>query len=253
MTNEDEKIKTAAEFIKKSKYLVSFMGAGVSVESGVPAFRGEGGLWTQYDPKVLDIDYFMKYPEKSWPVIIEIFYQYMGKAKPNAAHLILAKWEKKSLLKKIITQNIDNLHYEAGNRNIVEFHGNTRNLICLNCGKVYKVDKKLLENIPPRCSACQSILKPDFVFFGEAIPVEAYSDSIQAAQKCDVLIVIGTTGEVMPANLIPELAKNNGARVIEINPRISEHTQAVTDVFLPMKATEAMIALDEAIYSSSAE
>ncbi|HRC67655.1 MAG TPA: hypothetical protein PK976_06925, partial [Bacteroidales bacterium] len=82
---------------------------------------------------------------------------------------------------------------------------------------------------------------------------EAYSASIQAAQKCDVLIVIGTTGEVMPANLIPGLAKNNGARIIEINPHISEHTQVVTDVFLPIKASEAMMALDEAIYSSSVE
>lgn len=102
MTNQEERIRTAAEFIKKSKYLVTFTGAGVSVESGVPAFRGQGGLWTKYDPKVLDIDYFMKFPEKSWPVIIEIFYQYMGKAKPNAAHLILAKWEKKGLLQMII-------------------------------------------------------------------------------------------------------------------------------------------------------
>ena len=253
MTNQEERIRTAAEFIKKSKYLVTFTGAGVSVESGVPAFRGQGGLWTKYDPKVLDIDYFMKFPEKSWPVIIEIFYQYMGKAKPNAAHLILAKWEKKGLLQMIITQNIDNLHYEAGNRNIIEFHGNTRNLICLECRKIYKVDKNLLENIPPRCSVCKSILKPDFVFFGEAIPTEAYSACIQAAQKCDVLIVIGTTGEVMPANLIPGLAKNNGARIIEINPHISEHTQVVTDVFLPIKASEAMMALDEAIYSSSVE
>ena len=149
MTNQEERIRTAAEFIKKSKYLVTFTGAGVSVESGVPAFRGQGGLWTKYDPKVLDIDYFMKFPEKSWPVIIEIFYQYMGKAKPNAAHLILAKWEKKGLLQMIITQNIDNLHYEAGNRNIIEFHGNTRNLICLECRKIYKVDKIYLKIFLP--------------------------------------------------------------------------------------------------------
>ena len=107
-------IRSAASLIRGARYLTAFTGAGVSVESGIPPFRGEGGLWSRYDPRMLELGYFLRYPEKSWPILREIFYDHFGKARPNRAHEVLAAWEARGLLKALITQNIDNLHCEAG-------------------------------------------------------------------------------------------------------------------------------------------
>ena len=133
-------VKEAARLIRQSRYLTAFTGAGISVESGIPAFRGPGGLWGRYDPRTLEISYFLAHPDKAWPVIKEIFYDNFGAARPNRAHEVLAAWEARGagpdggggLLKVLITQNIDNLHYEAGSRRIVDFHGNSRLLLCLS-------------------------------------------------------------------------------------------------------------------------
>ncbi|RUA30688.1 MAG: RNA polymerase subunit sigma, partial [Bacteroidetes bacterium] len=106
--NREEKIREAIAILKKSKYTVAFTGAGISVESGIPPFRGAGGLWSQYDPIILDLDYYSRKPEKSWPVVKKLFFDFFGNAKPNAAHIALAKMEQEGSLKEIITQNIDN-------------------------------------------------------------------------------------------------------------------------------------------------
>jgi NAD-dependent deacetylase len=108
------KISQAARLIQGARYLTAFTGAGVSVESGIPPFRCEGGLWSKYDPRMLELDYFLAHPEKAWPVIREIFYDHFGAARPNRAHEVLAAWEARGLLKCLITQNIDNLHFNAG-------------------------------------------------------------------------------------------------------------------------------------------
>ena len=118
----------AAEWIINSKYTVLFTGAGVSVESGIPPFRGENGLWSKYDPTFLLTNYFEKHPEKSWKLIHEIFYDFFGRAKPNLAHYIIAELEKKGLIEVIITQNIDDLHQKAGSKNVLEFHGTCPNI-----------------------------------------------------------------------------------------------------------------------------
>lgn len=200
-------ITKAAELIKKANHVTAFTGAGISVESGIPPFRGKNGLWNKYNPIFLDIQYFREKPEDSWKLIKEIFYNFFGNTKPNAAHLALAEMEKMGLLKAIITQNIDNLHQKAGSKNIFEFHGNSRNLICTNCSEIYNVQDIDLINIPPKCKKCGSILKPDFVFFGEPIPEFACVKSFEEIQKADVFILIGTTGEIMPASTIPFKAK----------------------------------------------
>jgi NAD-dependent deacetylase len=110
------RIKEAASLIRSARYLTAFTGAGVSVESGIPPFRGEGGLWSKYDSRMLELDYFLAHPEKSWPILREIFYDHFGNARPNRAHEVLAAWEARGLLKCLITQNIDNLHHDAGSR-----------------------------------------------------------------------------------------------------------------------------------------
>ncbi len=240
--------REAAMLLGKSHYTTAFTGAGISVESGIPPFRGAEGLWSRYDPTVLDIRYFQQNPEKSWMVIKEIFYDFFGKAKPNAAHFALSEMEEKGLLRNIITQNIDNLHQEAGSREVFEFHGNSHSLVCMACGKMFGIEDVHFDNLPVRCDACGGLVKPDFIFFGEGIPPQAYEKSLEAARRADLFLVIGTTGEIMPASQIPFLAKENGAKIIEVNTEPSKFTHQITDVFLQGKATEVMGQLAGALF-----
>ncbi len=237
--------KKAAEIIETSKFLVAFTGAGISVESGIPPFRGPTGLWSKYDPKILDINFFLTNPDISWKYIKEIFYDYMQNVNPNIAHYFLAKLENKGLLKGTITQNIDNLHQKAGSKNVVEFHGSASKLECIKCKRKFSLNSVSLESLPPLCPKCGGILKPDFVFFGEAIPKDAFEKSLFLMQNADILLVIGTTGEIMPASELPYIAKDNGAKIIEINIQKSNYTNKITDVFLKNKATEVAKKLEK--------
>jgi len=238
----------AVKVINNAKHITAFTGAGISVESGIPSYRGEGGLWTKYDTKVLELNYFYNNPKEAWEIIRKIFYEYFGNAKPNAAHFALAEMEKKSGLKAIITQNIDNLHFEAGSKTVFEFHGNSKVMLCTKCSKKYKAEQVDLENLPPKCNSCGALLKPDFIFFGEGIPQDAYKNSFAEAEKADVFLLIGTTGLVQPAASIPVKAKQNGATIIEINPERTAYTEDITDIFLPGKAGDVMTKLTELIF-----
>jgi NAD-dependent deacetylase len=246
-----DQIREAARNLKQSRFTTAFTGAGISVDSGIPSFRGNGGLWEKYDPKVLDLQYFLNDPTGSWVVIKEIFYDFFGKAKPNKAHLVLARMEKEGMLGRTITQNIDNLHREAGSMIISEFHGNSKNLICLHCHRLYRYGEISLDHFPPTCRECGGILKPDFVFFGEAIPQLPLAEAYEAASLSDVFLIIGTTGEVMPANQIPLIAKENGATIIEVNPAPSNYTDKITDIFLQGTATEVMQKLERELFPAA--
>jgi len=228
-----------AELICKAKYPVAFTGAGISVESGIPPFRGQGGLWTKYDPGFLTLTRFHLQPEKSWAIIKEIFYDHWGEAEPNPAHTALAALEKMGHMKAIITMNIDNLHQKAGSTKVIEYHGTIGRMICEKCGRTYPTESVSLDAIPPRCS-CGAVLKPDFIFFEEGIPTEAFNESVDIAQKTDLMLVIGTTGEVMPACHVPLIAKQSGATIIEINPSESSYTHTTTDIYIPEKAGVAL-------------
>ena len=238
-------IEKAVDAILAAKHITAFTGAGISVESGIPSYRGKGGLWTKYDTKVLELNYFYNNPKDAWKVIREIFYEYFGKAKPNPAHFALAELEKKNNLKAIITQNIDNLHFEARSKTVFEFHGNSKVMLCTKCGKKHKVENVNLDKLPPKCSACKGLLKPDFIFFGEGIPQDAYKNSFAEADKADLFILIGVTGLVEPAATIPRIAKQKGATIIEINPQRTTYTETITDIFLQGKASEVMTQLNE--------
>jgi len=243
-----EKIAEAARRIKESACTLAFTGAGISVESGIPPFRGKHGLWNKYDPRVLELDYFLDHGEECWYYIREIFYDFFGKAQPNPAHLALARLEKAGLLACIVTQNIDNLHQRAGSQTVFEFHGNSSRLVCLVCQASFPVEKVDLQKIPPRCPHDHSILKPDFIFFGEGIPPDAYHQAFEHAARCEVCLIVGSTGEVVPASYVPVTAKQNGAFVIEINPEASKFTHSVTDLHLKGKAGEVMQALEREIF-----
>jgi len=233
-------IVIAAELLKKSKYTIAFTGAGISAESGIPTFRGRQGLWTKHKPSLLDINNFYDNPKEIWEIMNKIFYEFIEKAKPNKAHYALAELEKIEIVKAIITQNIDYLHQTAGSENVYEYHGTSKTLICKKCNSTYFVKDIDLKKLPPLCNNCNSVLKPNFVFFGEGIPKEPNNFAMKSTQKADVFLVIGTTGKVMPASMIPIRAHHYGAKIIEINVTTSEYTNKVTDIFLKGKAGDIL-------------
>ena len=225
-------IKQAADAIRKASRVIAFTGAGISVESGIPPYRGPGGLWEKHDARKLDISYFRRNPGDAWQVISEIFYSHFSEAEPNKAHLALAQMEAYGNLQGVITQNIDNLHQKAGSLRVIEFHGNSQRLVCPRCAYRTEVTRQVLASIPPKCPECDDILKPDFVFFGEPIPIKAYQSASQETRLADIWLIIGTTGEVFPAAALPFEAKQNGKTIIEINIEPSNFTHQITDYFL---------------------
>ena len=232
--------KKSADIIKKSKSILVFTGAGISVDSGIPPFRGKDGLWEKHDTKFVEIDYFLKHPKECWDLLKKIFYDKLVLAKPNKAHLILAEMESHDNLHAIATQNIDALHSIAGNTTVYELHGNCQKLKCIKCSNIENVSKEILENLPPTCKKCGSVLKPDFVFFGEMLPEYDVQKSFEFASICDLCIIIGTTGIVMPAGSIPYKAKENNATIIEINPNASAYTDSIVDIFIESEASPAL-------------
>lgn len=256
MSKRDFKLKIddyqlAAELIFKSKNTVLFTGAGISVESGIPTFRGENGLWSKYNPSFLLMDNFRKNPKKSWELIYEIFYEFFDQANPNDAHYIIAEFEKRGLIKGIITQNIDNLHQKAGSKKVIEYHGTSQTLTCLNCNQKFKSNAVINKvKLPPLCPDCGGLLRPNFVFFSEPIPAKAQIVSNKYASTAELFLLVGTTGEIMPASLVPYLAKQSGTSIIEINIERTKFTQTIVDVFLQGKATEVFMKLKKYLISN---
>jgi NAD-dependent deacetylase len=242
------KTDIAANLIRKAKYAVAFTGAGISVESGILPFRGENGLWNKLDPIFLEIEYFKKMPLQSWRKIKEFFYDALSGIKPNAAHKILAKMEKRSFIEAVITQNIDHLHQEAGSQNVVELHGTYKELICTGCGTEFDMSIADLNFLPPTCLICKRVLKPNIAFFNEPIPATAKKRAFTEAEKCDILLIIGTNAEVLPAADIPVVAKKSGAKIIEINIEETHFTREITDIFLQGKATDVMKEIGRQLY-----
>lgn len=233
-----ELIRDAAELIFRSKLTLALTGAGISVESGIPDFRSAGGLWSRYDPsEYATITAFRRDPERVWNMLRDMD-ALVSHARPNPAHTGMGEMEKMGYLHCIITQNVDNLHQAGGARNVIEYHGNSSTLSCLSCGKTYRAEMKRGERTP-RCD-CKNILKPDVVFFGEAIPPAALNRSFQLASSAEVLMVVGTSAVVSPANTIPSIAKERGAKIIEINTESTHLTHTVTDIFIEQSAGHAI-------------
>jgi NAD-dependent deacetylase len=208
----------ALERLLQSHYLVALTGAGISTESGVPAFRGSDGLWSRFDPETYaNIRNFHSNPKQSWDFFLHL-YEILSDAQPNAAHIALAQLEKTGKLQCTITQNVDGLHQKAGQEKVIEIHGSFRVLICTVCAR--KINPKGMlfdsEDLPPICD-CGGVLKPDAILFGESIPSDNYFAALRHIRASDTLLLIGTSGLVHPVNELPEMAVNHGARLIEIN------------------------------------
>lgn len=242
------KIDEAVKLIRRARHMVAFTGAGISVESGIPPFRGTDGIWDTTHPLYLEIGYFKRKPLQSWNKIKEVFYDNLGSAAPNKAHKVLASMEARSLLESVITQNVDHLHHKAGSKNVHELHGTYKHLICTDCSAEYDISIADLNYLPPRCLICHGILKPDIVFFNEPLPSGASKHAFEEAHHTDLLLIIGTNAEVLPAAEIPEAAKKSGATIIEINITPTPFTHTVTDLFIQATATEAMKAIGKGLY-----
>jgi len=236
----EDLIKKAAKDLAASKDVVALTGAGISVESKIPPFRGKGGLWEKIDPmEYAHIDAFKKNPTKVWNVLLKDMKEIIDKAIPNDAHKGLARLEELGILKTIITQNIDGLHQMAGNTDVIEFHGTYKWHRCMDCKNRCKSSRIDLTNIPPLCD-CGGIYRPEVVLFGEIIPPEHLWRSKQLASDCDLMLVIGTSATVQPAALMPHIAKESGSKVIEINPEETLLTGSISDYLILGKAGEVM-------------
>lgn len=214
-------LKAIASQLKKARHIVAFTGAGISAESGIPTYRGNDGLWTKYDPNLYaNINHFRQNPSYYWNFFRDVRYPILKKVKPNPAHLALAEMETKGSLKTVITQNIDGLHQEAGSSSVIELHGTTQTIICTDCSKRYALDEafsKLEEKIPPLCTECQGILRPDVIFFGEMLDPQILSQAYAEAENCDFLLAVGSSLVVYPAADIPLRAKQRGSKLAIIN------------------------------------
>jgi NAD-dependent deacetylase len=206
----------AASLLKKARNALALTGAGVSTESGIPDFRGRDGLWSRFDPyEYGTMGAFRADPAKVWKMLATLLD--IVDAEPNTGHKGLSALEDKGHLKGIITQNIDSLHQKGGSRNVIEFHGSLDTFSCLSCGGNYALAHVQESTLPPRCNECNTILKPDIVFFDEMIPETVLTETRQMLAGADLLLVAGTSCQVEPAARIPYSIYNNGGKIIEIN------------------------------------
>jgi len=226
---------TVAQKLKDSRKIVFVTGAGISQESGIPTFRGKDGYWRKYDPmKLASIDAFYDDPKLVWE-----WYEDRRKnildVKPNEGHFAISQMEEfKDIV--ILTQNIDGLHQRSGSTNVLELHGSIIRIKCTVCDFNDNITENF-ESLPPKCK-CGSMLRPDVVWFGEPLPQNIWQSAIKEASVCDVMVIVGTSLVVSPANTLHVYAKQNGAILIEVNP---EKTVMSNDMDLSIQATSAEV------------
>lgn len=215
-------IRKAAEeflsYLKESQYTVSLTGAGVSTASGIPDFRGPNGLYKRLPNNIFDLEFFKNNPAKYYELTFDLVHTFDEK-QPSTTHKMLSKLEKAGYLEAVITQNIDGLHQKAGSSNVVELHGNTSKFLCLNCGKSYSKEdltEILNKQNPPKCS-CGGLIKPDVVFFGEMLPMDAINKAEQLSVNAELFVALGSSLVVYPAAQFPLISKRNGSKLIIVN------------------------------------
>lgn len=227
------KISRAAGMIARSRRLVVTTGAGISKESGIPTFRDPDGLWSKYRPEDLaSREAFLSDPKLVWGWYRERL-RLARETEPNPAHHALVELEKLLPRFLLVTQNVDNLHRRAGSREIVELHGSIERYRCFDYAHPAEESPDWGDE-PPLCH-CGSLIRPDIVWFGEPLPEAELECAFGETQRCDLLLVIGTSGLIYPAAMLPSLAKQVGAEVIEINVRSSEITR-LSDIFMEGEA-----------------
>ncbi|MFH1141879.1 MAG: NAD-dependent deacylase [Chloroflexota bacterium] len=232
-------LEKASQIVAQCRHVVAMVGAGMSAESGIPTYRGAGGLWTRIgEPDPRSFQNFAADPKAWWQRMLDReinpeaperahFREAIAKAQPNPGHYALVELEGTGILRYIITQNIDNLHRVAGSINVAEIHGNRTRLRCMRCH--WRVPREEFEivDVPPRCPQCGGIIKGDGVMFGEPIPPDVLNICFRETDRCDCMIVLGTSGTVYPAAGFPVRAHERGAYLIEINTEPTSITDIV--------------------------
>ena len=220
----DDAVSRAADLLDGAQYVVVLVGAGLSKESGIATFRGEGGLWTRFgEPPMNQYQRFATDPRAWWLQRLEErarpseFAEAIASARPNPGHIALTELERMGVLRHIITQNVDNLHQEAGSTAITEIHDNRTKLRCIACGRREPLRDFSPDEVPPLCPACGGIVKGDTVMFGEPIPPDALAECQRQARRSDVMLVVGTSGTVYPAADYPIQVLQRGGALIESN------------------------------------
>jgi NAD-dependent protein deacetylase/lipoamidase len=220
----EEDVLRCGERLRKASRVLVLTGAGISAESGVPTFRGPGGLWRDFRPEDLATpEAFARDPRLVWE-----WYAWrrgvIAPLRPNRAHEALVVLESRVERLLLVTQNVDGLHSMAGSRKMVELHGNVWRVRCAGgCGQVAEDRRVPLPELPPRC-ACGAPLRPDVVWFGEALPSDALARAFAAAREAEVVLVVGTSSLVYPAAALPDVARGQGAFVVEVNPDVTPFT-----------------------------
>ncbi len=207
--------------------IMFFTGAGISAESGISTFRGKDGLWNKLKPEELaNFDAFLKNPDMVWE-----WYQYrkkvIHKSKPNPGHKAIARMQEYFNEVNVVTQNIDNLHQRAGSKSVYELHGSIERNFCVDCKTYFNHQNFGFDDRAPKCKFCGGLIRPDVVWFGETLPHDIFSAAENAASKCDVCFVVGTSAVVYPAAYIPITAKNSGAFLVEVNIEKTEISSSV--------------------------
>ncbi|MBI2060234.1 MAG: NAD-dependent deacylase [Nitrospirae bacterium] len=237
--------------------MLVFTGAGISAESGIPTFRGQGGIWEKYEPESFGTlpglgMVWLTQPQRLLEFIVEAMQTFL-RAAPNPAHLAIGEAERKGSVRAIVTQNIDDLHERGGSRTLYKLHGDLYTLRCLRCDGRAKFDRSSVQailnqldqmrvgrlallrklwEILPRCPSCEGHTRPDVVFFGESLPETVLAAAQEEAAKCDALLIVGTSGVVYPAALIPQMAARSGALIVEVNNEETPYTQISNYSFL---------------------
>ena len=241
-------VEKIAQLIREAKHTVALTGAGISVPSGIHAFRSHGGLWTTYPIEEYGtIQAFRRDPYKVWRLFKAISGT-VDTAQPNAGHKALAWLEQMGLLQAVITQNIDWLHQRAGSKNVIEFHGSAGTYTCLSCHARYpreETHEMLDDDGIPHCT-CDTPLKPDIILFGESIPQEGLREAYSHAHRADLILVIGTSAQVAPASMLPPVVASHGGKIVEFN---LEHTSLTSSahVHAAGDASRTLPALVEAV------
>jgi NAD-dependent deacetylase len=220
---DDDAIEGLAADLAAADHRVVFTGAGASTASGIPDFRSEGGIWDRFDQRDFHYQRFLAEPGAFWEDRLDLQAELYGDdtIEPNAAHEAIADLERRGHVEAVITQNVDGLHAEAGSASVVHLHGTSDRVACQDCGERYPAEtateRAEAGELPPRCEACEGVLKPDTVLFGERLPTGALQSARRHARDADVFLAVGSSLTVQPAASLPTVAKRNGATLAVVN------------------------------------
>jgi NAD-dependent deacetylase len=217
-----QRTEQAIDLMRKSSRIAALTGAGISTEAGIPDFRGPGGMWQDSDlMEQLSASGFRRDPESFYRTSMKLF-STIAAAEPTLAHRLLVRLEKLGKLEAVVTQNIDGLHHKAGSETVFEVHGTYRTGYCPKCGARFEMTPfyKEIESgtTPlPLCRICAVPVKPDIVLFEELLPDDAWNGAVEAMERCDLLLILGSSLVVYPAAELPSIALHNGARLVIVN------------------------------------